>query len=111
VRGWSDWAEERWDVLAMAAAFACAVTVGSILALAFNVITTRIDHPHVDTADVAAMPVSDARPLVDDSPRFLTRQARTGYARPGTIRATLSRTTPDAHGCRSSGWRRRRPEG
>lgn len=68
MRDWSDWAVECWDVLAMMATFACALTVGATLALAFNVITTRIDGLHVDTADVAPTPVTDTRPPIDESP-------------------------------------------
>jgi hypothetical protein len=38
-----DWAEEHWDVLAMAAAFALAVAVSVALSIAYNVAAARLD--------------------------------------------------------------------
>jgi hypothetical protein len=38
-----DWAEEHWDVLAMAAAFALAVAVSVALSVAYNVTAARFD--------------------------------------------------------------------
>jgi hypothetical protein len=65
-RGWRDWAEEYWDVLAIAVAFACALTVGTVLAVAFNLITISTDAPRVEPRDAAPAPLSDARPPLDD---------------------------------------------
>jgi hypothetical protein len=38
-----DWAEDHWDVLAMAAAFALALAVSVALSIAYNVTAARFD--------------------------------------------------------------------
>lgn len=66
MRVWRDWAEEHWEAVAMAFSIASALMVAVILAMTFNVITTRLDGLHRDAAN-AVPPVSDARSRVSDS--------------------------------------------
>jgi hypothetical protein len=63
VKTWRDWAEEHWAGVATALSIGAALTLAAILALGFNVVTTRFDGKRRDTARPAT-PVSDARPLV-----------------------------------------------
>jgi hypothetical protein len=56
-RAWRDWAEEHWEAVGMALSISCALTTAAILALAFNVITTRLDGEHRDTAQVSDAPL------------------------------------------------------
>ena len=39
-----EWAEEHWEAVGMMVSVACALTVATTLAVAFNVISTRLDH-------------------------------------------------------------------
>jgi hypothetical protein len=59
-----DWAEEHWDVLAMAAAFALAVVVSVALSITYNVAAARLDpfSPAPATIEVGA-PSPTAEPL------------------------------------------------
>jgi hypothetical protein len=43
VRVWRNWAEEHWEAVGMAASIAGALVFSVVLAVAFNVISTRID--------------------------------------------------------------------
>ena len=60
-RLWTDWAEEHWEAVGMALSIGCAVTASLILAVAFNVIATRLDG-----ADHAVAPASAVRLHVSD---------------------------------------------
>jgi hypothetical protein len=59
-----DWAEEHWDVLAMAAAFALAVAVSVALSIAYNVAAARLDpfSPAPPSVEVGS-PSPPAEPL------------------------------------------------
>jgi len=57
VGAWRDWAEEHWEAVGMALSISCALTTAAILALAFNVITTRLDSEHRDAAHVSDAPL------------------------------------------------------
>jgi len=50
VRGWRDWAEEHWATVGIVASIAGALTFSVILAVVFNVITTRLDGLHSGAA-------------------------------------------------------------
>jgi len=67
VRFWREWVEEHWAGVGLAVSLAGALTVAVILALAFNVIATRLDGAHRDTAG-AGPPMSDARSRISDGP-------------------------------------------
>ena len=54
---WRDWAEEHWEAVGMALSISCALTTAAILALVFNVITTRLDDEHRDAAQVSDAPL------------------------------------------------------
>ena len=47
-----EWAEEHWEAVGMMVSVACALTVATTLAIAFNVISTRLDG-HQDAGDAA----------------------------------------------------------
>ena len=64
---WRDWAEEHWAGLATAASICAAVTMATILALTFTVVTTRFDGKRRETARPAS-PANGARPLVAKTP-------------------------------------------
>jgi hypothetical protein len=59
-----DWAEEHWDVLAMAAAFALAVAISVALSIAYNVAAARLDpfSPALPSVEVGS-PSPTAEPL------------------------------------------------
>jgi len=59
---WREWAEKHWAGLGMAVSIAGALTVSIILALAFNVIVTRHDRVHRDTASAAPAVVATLVP-------------------------------------------------
>jgi hypothetical protein len=63
-----DWADEHWDVLAMAAAFALAVAVSVALSVAYNVTAA-----HFDSASPTppAVEVGSPDPVVEPSTRPL----------------------------------------
>ena len=50
--GWRDWAEERWEAIAVAASVVGALTVSVFLMVTFNVIATRVDRSDREAADV-----------------------------------------------------------
>jgi hypothetical protein len=64
---WRDWAEEHWASVATAVSICAALTLAAILALAFNVITTRFDGKARRTA-LPVSPANGARPLVAKTP-------------------------------------------
>jgi hypothetical protein len=43
-----EWAEEHWEAVGMMVSVVCALTVATTLAVAFNVISTRLDGLHQD---------------------------------------------------------------
>ena len=67
VSGLREWAEEHWVGVGLAVSIAGALTISLILAVAFNVITTRLEGLHRDAVH-AAPPVSNARSRVSNNP-------------------------------------------
>jgi hypothetical protein len=67
VRGWRDWAEEHWATVGIVASIAGALTFSVILAVVFNVITTRLDGLHSGAATTAP-PTSNVRSRASDGP-------------------------------------------
>ena len=51
-----EWAEEHWEAIGMLASILCAVTLSTILAVSFNVISARRDQPHHESV-VASSPL------------------------------------------------------
>lgn len=62
---WRGWAEEHWAGVWMGMSIAGALTLSIVLAIAFNVITTRLEGLHRDAIH-AAPPVGNARSRVSD---------------------------------------------
>jgi hypothetical protein len=64
MRPLEDWAEEHWDILAMAAAFLLAVAVGVSLSVAYNVAAAHWDPlvPVTPTVEVGS-PALEPAPL------------------------------------------------
>ena len=62
-----EWAEEHWAGVGLAVSIAGALTISLMLAVVFNVVTTRLEGLHRDTVN-AASPVSNARSQVSDGP-------------------------------------------
>jgi uncharacterized BrkB/YihY/UPF0761 family membrane protein len=52
MRFWHDWADEHWDVVAMALAFTTALAFAAALILTFSVTTTR-DANHLEDERVS----------------------------------------------------------
>jgi len=60
-----EWADEHWDVLAIAAALPLAVAVSGALGVAYNVTATRLDRPARPAIETIAQPPS---PAIDRAP-------------------------------------------
>jgi hypothetical protein len=59
------WADEHWDVLAIAAALALAVAVSGALGVAYNVAATRLDPSAPPAIEAIAQPPA---PALDQAP-------------------------------------------
>ena len=44
-----EWAEEHWEAVGMMASMFCALTLATMLAVSFNVISTQLDRPHQES--------------------------------------------------------------
>ena len=62
MRFWNDWADEHWDMVALALAFTTALAFAASLALAFNAFTTRLSRP---ATAPSAVVVEDGRGPLD----------------------------------------------
>ena len=67
MRFWREWVEEHWAGVGLAVSLAGALTVAVILALAFNVIATRLDGANRDTAS-AGPPTSNVPSRISAGP-------------------------------------------
>jgi ABC-type arginine transport system permease subunit len=61
-----DWAEEHWAGLGVTVSITCALVLAVVIAIAFNVVATREDRQHRDSAEV--------RPPVFEVVSLLTQQ-------------------------------------
>ena len=59
MRLWNDWADEHWDVVALAVAFTTALAFAATLVLAFNAFARQVEPPSM-------LPVLSAPRLVED---------------------------------------------
>jgi hypothetical protein len=63
VRFWNDWADEHWDMVALALAFTMALAFAASLAIGYNTLTTRWCERPAESTSLSAAPESlgDAR--------------------------------------------------
>ena len=64
MRFWNDWADEHWDMVALALAFTTALAFAASLALAFNAFTLRPSEP---AAAPGAVVLEETRAPLDPS--------------------------------------------
>ncbi len=64
MRFWNEWADEHWDMLALALAFTMALAFAAAMAVAFNALTTRLGEPTL-------VPTLSVTRAVDDAPTTL----------------------------------------
>ena len=62
-----EWAEEHWEALGLMVSIVCALTVAIALAVAFNVISTRLDDFHHDAVGAAPLTYNDRSEYSDGS--------------------------------------------
>ena len=60
-----EWAEEHWEAVSMTVSIAGALTLAVLIAVVFNVVATRDEREHRDSAHTA--------PQITDAPSPLTR--------------------------------------
>ena len=59
-----DWAEEHWAGVGVTVSITCALVLAVVIAVAFNVVVTREDRQHHESADVRSPHVADAVSLL-----------------------------------------------